>query len=207
MASILSFVQCENISGAGLGRLLALINLHLPQPNNFFNSNFKLLKILEHIDEPVEIHYFCSSCYQSRTSESDLCEKCTDESRTVLFFIVFPLEAQMMEKFKRKDFVHDLKYKTRRVKKNDDNIEDIYDGEMYKEFESGTSSEYDISLMWNSDGVQVFKSTSFSLSQFYLVINELPPEKRFLSENLLVAGLWGSVVKPHPNVFLLPIYK
>jgi len=64
-----------------------------------------------------------------------------------------------------------------------------------------------ITLMWNTDGMQIFSSNTFSLWPFYLVVNELPPKKRFLSENLLIAGVWGSVVKPHPNVFLLPIYK
>jgi len=55
--------------------------------------------------------------------------------------------------------------------------------------------------------MQIFNSNSFSLWPFYLVINELPPQKRSLSENLIVAGVWGSVVKPHPNVYLLPIFK
>ena len=37
-------------------------------------------------------------------------------------------------------------------------------------------------------------------------INELPPIERHKPENLLVGGLWGGDGKPHPNIFLLPIY-
>ena len=41
---------------------------------------------------------------------------------------------------------------------------------------------------------------------FVFVANELPPEERFKPENLILGGLWGDVNKPHPNVFLLPMY-
>lgn len=109
---------------------------------------------------------------------------------------------------RRPGFTEDLKYKENRVKKNPDNIEDIYDGEVYKEAERNfIESDLNITLTWNTDGIQIFQSNTFSLWPFYFVINELPPKKRFLSENLLISGLWGSVAKPHPNIYLLPIYK
>ncbi|KAK3910293.1 Acetyl-coenzyme A carboxylase carboxyl transferase subunit alpha [Frankliniella fusca] len=125
---------------------------------------------------------------------------------------------------------------------------------MQAEAQNVTVNDISITLTWNTDGVQIFKSNTYSLWPVYMVVNELPPEKRFLSENLLIAGLWGSLVtvlpyvppwrylyryfgfrtaipplrssvppfpqlapnanpwqhclvKPHPNVYLLPIYK
>lgn len=39
-----------------------------------------------------------------------------------------------------------------------------------------------------------------------LTINELPPEERHKPENVLISGIWGSDSKPHPNIFLLPMY-
>lgn len=208
LASILTFVQSEHISGAGLGRLLSLIDLHLPKPNKFLKTSTRLFKVLEGLDEPVKIHYFCSVCYKVRKSASDLCDTCKDENKCVLFFIQFPLEPQLRNKFARPHFVEDLKHKEKRTKKDINNIEDIYDGEVYKEAEkSFLESCINITLMWNTDGMQIFKSNSFSLWPFYLVINELSPRKRFQTENLLIAGVWGSVVKPHPNVYLPPIYE
>lgn len=62
LTSILSFVQSEHISGAGLGRLLSLINIHLPKPNNVLKTNARLFKVLQKFDEPALIHYFCSVC-------------------------------------------------------------------------------------------------------------------------------------------------
>ena len=40
----------------------------------------------------------------------------------------------------------------------------------------------------------------------FFVINELPPEERFKPENLIMAGLWGSHEKPHPNIFLQAVH-
>ncbi|KAE8741261.1 hypothetical protein FOCC_FOCC013216 [Frankliniella occidentalis] len=158
VTSVLSFVQSEHISGVGLSRLLSLINLHLPQPNNFLKTNHVLFKVLEGVDEPVHMHHYCS-------------------------------------------------HKKTRVKKNVNNIEDIFDGEVYKGAEARMMNENGITFTLNTDGVQIFKSNSYSLWPIYLVINELPPEKRFLSENLIIVGLWGSLQKPHPNLYVLPIYN
>ncbi|XP_034255450.1 uncharacterized protein LOC117653711 isoform X2 [Thrips palmi] len=208
LTSILAFVSSEHLSGAGLERLLSLIDLHLPQPNKFCKTKAQLFKVLQGVEEPAVIHYFCSICYKIRKGPNDLCDSCTDINKCVLYFISFSLESQLKKMFERPDFVENIKYKQTRNKKNSENIEDVCDGEVYKEAaKSFDESCFTITLMWNTDGMQVFTSNTFSLWPFYLVINELPPKKRFLSENLLIGGIWGSVVKPHPNVFLLPIYK
>ncbi|KAK3924258.1 1,4-alpha-glucan branching enzyme GlgB, partial [Frankliniella fusca] len=204
LTAILTFVQSEHISGVGLGRLLSLIDLHLPQPNNLLKTKHSVFKILEHTDEPVQLHYFCSVCYKSRKSPSELCDSCTDPARKVDYFITFSLAHQMKSLFKRPDFVQNIRYNQTRVKENFQNIEDIYD-ELKAESRGFTSNG--ITFMFNTDRVPVFKSNSLSLWPFYLVTLELPPQKRSLSENLIIAGIWGSTVKPHPNVFLVPIYK
>lgn len=207
-SAILTFAQSEKISGAGLGRLISLIALHLPKDSKFFSSTHELLKLLDGHDEPVQVHYVCSSCYKHRTSDTDLCDTCTDEAKRVDFFISFPIVPQVTKKYKRPDFISDIKYKHRRVKKHPDNYEDVYDGEVYKEAEKGLlANDTNISFTWNADGLQIYDSSPYSLTPFFLVINELPPEKRFLSENMIIGGIWGSSIKPHPNVFLHPVYK
>ncbi|KAK3910292.1 LOW QUALITY PROTEIN: Acetate kinase [Frankliniella fusca] len=125
LTSILSFVQSEQISGVGLGRLLSLIDLHLPQPNNFYKSSHAVSKMLETIDEPVLMHYFCSVCYKNRVGLSDLCDSCTDPSRYVHYFLTFSLAAQLSRFLIRPEFVQNLQHKLTRNKQNPDNIEDI----------------------------------------------------------------------------------
>ncbi|KAK3917576.1 Tyrosine--tRNA ligase [Frankliniella fusca] len=193
VTSVLSLAQSEHLSGVGLSRLLALINLHLPQPNNFLKTNHRLFKTLEGVDEPVHVHHFCSVCYKVRQTSTDLCDTCTDENRHVEYFLTFPVVPQLQKMYKRSDFMQNLQYKKTRVKKNPNNIEDIFDGEMYKEAENLMTNPTGITFTFNTDGVQIFKSNTYSLWPVYVVINELPPEKRFLSENLIIVGLWGKL--------------
>lgn len=83
-----------------------------------------------------------------------------------------------------------LCYRTTRKKKCKRNIEDIFDGELYKKhfdcegYFHGTSAaargkEIHLSLMVNTDGVSIFRSSNFGLWPVYFVVNELPPEKRY----------------------------
>ncbi|KAE8738830.1 hypothetical protein FOCC_FOCC015662, partial [Frankliniella occidentalis] len=203
----LTFIESEHISGAGLGRLLKLISLHLPQDSNYFKSTHQFFKLLDSYEEPVRVHYYCSVCYKYRSSSTDLCDTCTDPMRSVIFFLSFSLISQIAKLYSRPNFLDYIQHKNSRVKQNQNGIEDVYDGNLYKEAQKSVlASPFNISLLWNTDGLQLFNSSSFSLWAWYFVINELPPDKRFQSENMLVAGIWGSVKKPHPNVFLQPIH-
>ena len=61
--------------------------------------------------------------------------------------------------------------------------------------------------MWNTDGISLYESSTFDVWPFYFVINELSPEKRYRSQYVLLAEIWGSKQKPHPNMFLKHICK
>ena len=84
-----------------------------------------------------------------------------------------------------------LKYPSNWIKKTLENIEDIYDGHVYKEhfdnegYFHGTSieqkkNEKHISFQINTDGVAIFKSSKFEVWPIYLTINELPPDLRLV---------------------------
>lgn len=83
-----------------------------------------------------------------------------------------------------------LNYRISRKKKCAQNVEDIFDGQLYKRhfdckgYFYGTSTtarkkEIHLSLMVNTNGVSIFRSSNFGLWPVYFVINELPPEKRY----------------------------
>lgn len=70
-------------------------------------------------------------------------------------------------------------------------IEDVYNGNVYKtHFDSsgffhGTTKEernlqLHLSFQINTDGVAVFKSSKFGVWPVYAVINELPPDARYI---------------------------
>ena len=89
------------------------------------------------------------------------------------------------------DILDLLKYPVTRTKISPDAIEDIQDGLLYKKhfeadgFFKGTSkekkvTEVHISFQINTDGVALFRSSKYSIWPVYLVINELPPNCRFV---------------------------
>ena len=74
-----------------------------------------------------------------------------------------------------------LKYRFQRQRVNDSAIEDVYDGKIYQESsKAGAFLSYDsnISLLGNTDGVSLIRSTGYGVWPLYLVINELPPLER-----------------------------
>ncbi|KAK3908821.1 50S ribosomal protein L25 [Frankliniella fusca] len=110
---------------------------------------------------------------------------------------------QISQLYARSDFVEDIQYRFNRVKKNSANLEDIFDGLVYKAaMQEFLSEKFNISFMWNTDGVSLYDSSKLQLWPFYLVINELPPEKRFKRENLILAAVYIGESKPSVNVFL-----
>ena len=84
-------------------------------------------------------------------------------------------------------------------------VTDVITSDLYKELinEQGLSSN-DISLMWNSDGIPVFKSSNYAIWPLQASVNELPPHLRH--KNILLLGLWFGQ-KPNMNVFLVPFVE
>lgn len=121
-----------------------------------------------------------------------------------------PIKHQI-KKFLEKDGTIDLlKERFNRKKKKPTGIEDIYDGQIYKNLSSngGPLSNvypYNISLTWNTDGIPIFKSSKVSLWPLYLTINELPIKQRVKTENMILYGLWFGESKPFMPGFTKPL--
>ena len=85
----------------------------------------------------------------------------------------------------------------------------MYDGALYQSlYNNGgiLSEKYNLSLKVNTDGVAIFKSSSYHLWPVYFQINELPPEKRTLSKYRILAGFWCGKVKPVMKLMLQPMF-
>ena len=97
-----------------------------------------------------------------------------------------------------------------REKQCEGNYEDIYDGSLYKNLMNVGSVLRDcknLSLMWNVDGVPLFKSSKYSLWPMYLLINELPYKQRSLKKNGILAGLWFGEEKSNMSFYLKPVVE
>ncbi len=64
---------------------------------------------------------------------------------------------------------------------------DIYSGVLYQELVSSgfLLDKCNISLIFNTDGIPVFKSSAFAFWPLYLVINELPYTLRYVLNNIV----------------------
>ena len=215
---IFTFSMKHKLSGQALSDLLQLILLHCGSPlsTSAFNSLFEFKKYFQNITSPVKYHKYCSSCLTGLNSndiENNICpnKSCLsklDFKNAVSFFIEVPLVSQLQDLFRREGFYGNLQYRFRREKKTSDAIEDIYDGSVYQNlWEKGIlNNPKNISFMWNTDGIPLFKSVKCSLWPMYLTINELDPIKRQKRENMLFAGLWFGP-KPFMLTFLKPFFE
>ena len=111
--------------------------------------------------------------------------------------------------FSRPTFYDDIQHRFKRTKKASDNIEDVNDGQLYKELclKGLLCSKDNISFLMNTDGVPVFKSLKVSIWPLYYIINELDYRKRLSRENMLFAGVWFGEKKPAMWTFLKPHMK
>ncbi|KAE8741778.1 hypothetical protein FOCC_FOCC012686 [Frankliniella occidentalis] len=212
LLSVLAFSMRHNLNGKSIVDLLKLIALHLrPEENHMKDSLYFFKKHFSHLKAPVILHHFCSVCYSKLKDEISECPNIKThkvKKTQVSYFLQISLEHQLKTIFKRKDFCQNILSRLSRKKSGENNIEDVYDGQLYKELEAdgffSGSKKHNLTLTWNSDGVPVFKSSKTSMWPMFFVINELPYKMRFKKSNVLIGGIWyGS--KPIANMMLEPL--
>ena len=106
------------------------------------------------------------------------------------FFLEFDICCQLKSIFSRKVMLERL---THRFNCTSSSHSDIYDGSLYKSFSapgSFLSNVNNISFLWNTDWVSVFKSVKSTLWPMCHTINKLPFKDRVKKENLLVSDIW-----------------
>ncbi|CAH3170337.1 unnamed protein product [Porites lobata] len=209
---ILTLAVAHNLNGSCLSDVISLINLHcIPGPlNKCVNSLSELKRYFADFELPITKHFYCSFCseYLGVLSDTpDVCSICNNDVRDPKkksYFVILSVESQLNELMQRREFQEDIKYRFLREKTSPHNIEDVYDGHLYKKlFENNgpLSQPENLSLKFNTDGVSIFKSSGSSIWPVYFEINELPPSKRKRLENMLLGGLWFSDKKPVMSTF------
>ena len=209
MLLIMTFSITHKLSGAALKDLLSLINIHCLVPHKLLRSLYKFKQFFSYLKTPLKNHYYCSRCSISVDQDCDSCPNTSCQlelnEQNRCFFIQLSIADQLKAFFNRKGFFNDLMYRFNRTKFNNENIDDIYDGVNYQKHfinRGFLAKKQNISFIWNTDGIPVFKSSKFTIWPLYLAINELPPQKRWCSNNIILAGLWFGSEKPNMLVFL-----
>lgn len=121
------------------------------------------------------------------------------------YFVKLPIIPQVEKLLNRPGFVEKLNSRFHREKISNENLEDIYDGSVYKKYariNGFLSKIWNMSFTWNTDGISIFRSSKLSIWPFFLQINELPFADWCKKKNIILGGVWFSDNKPEANIFL-----
>ncbi|WAR15708.1 ZN862-like protein [Mya arenaria] len=89
------------------------------------------------LKSPLVFHKFCCKCeflMDDSKNEYTVCKSDQSIKSNVSYFVEIPLLFQIQQLFQRTDFHLKLKHRFTRKKKEANNIEDIYDGKLYKTY-------------------------------------------------------------------------
>ena len=200
---ILAFVVNHKISNEALEDLLSLVSALILPSNILPKTLYKFYKYLNMKQSDIIRCYFCPSCQHPIdepegviSCPNSVCDKVFSSIADISYFVRLPLEKQIQDK---PGFLQRIKHRFTRPRQEKGTITDIYDGSIYKGLaKTGgiLSKASNISLLWNTDGVPVFKSSHFSIWPLFFVINELPYRLRMKWQNIILAGMWfGSNMK------------
>lgn len=201
---IMTYAMRFGLSDIALQSLIDLIDCHLPR-----QEHKSLHLLIQKFPKPPNIitHFFCSSCKNivNFLEASKVICNCglmcvmDDLKSQQCFFIQIPLQDQLI-RLLQDDRIHSMLQEGFISGQSD-----VHSGEVYKRLvQDGIISVKDLTLQWNTDGVQIFKSSKVSLWPIQVAVNNLPFQAR--KENILLCGLWyGS--KPDMNIFLKPFVE
>jgi len=211
------FAITHSLNSEQMSDLLTLISLHMMSSYSSMKSFYRFKQYFKNLKSPLIKHFYCSFCYTPVLEKADkcpntVCQRNVKESSSKEYFIEMPIISQLSGLFSREDFKQGLKYRKERIKKCKDNIEDVYDSEQYKLLSDNggplsSENENNISFIFHTDGIPVFKSSKTSMWPIFLMVNELPYKMRKNRENIILCGLWFGQNKPLMNLFCGPLHE
>jgi hypothetical protein len=158
-------------------------------------SKYTFLKSFEK-NIAYEFHAFCSNAEcraiykikpgsdtKSFTCTKELCKTETRMENAEVGFVTFELESQLRDLLERNK--NELILPKEPLAEYP--IKDVWNTRIHRKILKESKKPF-ISLLLNTDGVQVFKSGTKSLWPIILCLNNLPLNKRFQEDNLIVCG-------------------
>lgn len=149
----------------------------------------------------------CRWCGESRFIMKN--NTLTKSPKKVATFI--PLINRFKLQYNNSEKAIKLRYRHQYINQNkyeEDNIEDLFDGSLYKELvEDGYfADERDIALIGSADGFQIFKQKTDDCWVVMFINANLAPSERVKKENLLISLIIPGPSQPkHFNSFLRPV--
>ena len=176
----------------------------LPASNEMPKTPHQFFKYLEDYATNVDAveHYYCAKCLNYKNSSGEKCSKCQSlESST---FYEFPVDEMIKYLFEQRNLA-DYIDENNAIRENcdPDKIGDLQDGEEFKKIKLELDREYDLILMWSTDGIKMeFKSSVVHFWPNQITVCNVQPQHRL--HFTATVGLWIGTFKPKMNTFLKP---
>ncbi|XP_029162383.1 uncharacterized protein LOC114933966 isoform X1 [Nylanderia fulva] len=201
---IMSVALRHHFTDAALQSFIQTIDCHLPRTCH--GSKYLFCKSVP--KQTYHVYYFCPQCILILHVDNDCitvkCDNCSEQynpsqlKKDGKFFIYIPLKEQLIELVNSKVFMQ--------FRQENEKESDVINGKVYRKLKrKNIIGENDITIQWNTDGVQLFNSSLSSLWPILVTINELP--YRIRKQQILLTGLWFQSSKPPMNVFLQPFLE
>ncbi|XP_052412533.1 uncharacterized protein LOC127957875 [Carassius gibelio] len=197
----MSYVLRHNLTGVALQDLLTLFNAHFP--GLVPATTYLFHKAYGQFGQ-YKPHFYCINCETyigpSETAPQN-CSSCNTEFdienslKLGSYFLVLSLSAQIVDILEKPDIHLNTKESTPGI------LSDIQCGAEYQKFkQTGQMGDDDISILWNCDGIPVFKSNNVQIWPIQCQIVELSPRVR--QGNICIPCLWLGNSKPNMATFL-----
>lgn len=186
----------------------------------FKKENVSLYKVKTYLKDATnlipEFYDMCENsciCYTGNYETYTVCPECDSprsdargKAKKVMPYLSIKdrLKIQFNDENRAKELLYCYEYTSN---KNDDNLDDIFDGKIYNELVENDlfNDKRDIVFTASCDGYQIFKQKTDDCWLFLMINNNLDPSLRVKKENLLVPFLIPGPKQPKDfNSFLRP---
>ena len=162
----MSFALKHNLTDAALQDLLQLVSYFIPKPNIWVSSLYTFKKIFNTTQLKSTCIYYSKYCKSTIDDILQLkCHLCGTEQDSKSYFVSIRIKDQIKNLFNRPGFFHAIQHRfTRMVSPGI--VADVKDGVLYGTLAKAgkfLSSIYNLSFQFNTDGVPLFSSSSFSV--------------------------------------------
>lgn len=183
-----------------LGDLLSTLNLLLPEDHIIPKTKHQLLSLIEQILPHSQSNFFvkhkiCSNChnYLGKWDEIQLehCPSC-NSNKINSFFLQFDLEAELRSAFEIRDLSTLINtFESECANKDPGKIYDLTSASEFRRLKPiAIPGQYDIFLIWYTDGAQVSKSGKSQIWPVYAQVANIHP--KFRRNFQFVCGLFYS---------------
>jgi len=205
---VFAYALRHQLSKVAISDLLQMFKFCFPEDISLPGSQYLLEKNLDADYTKATKCFFCHNCEQQVETANEVCANCqaginaSELVKSGKYFLMFDVSNALRGILDLKEVSHNLMRNLRQkssLSLNNDIYTDIVDGECYRNL-GLTGSDFTCSI--NTDGVNVFRSSQFSIWPIFVSINELDYKVR--RKHTLLVGLWFGLKKPSFDTFLTP---